>query len=79
MQNFGHGNSISFYATFGTNESRVCHLFYCILKCHKNKMFHNIVANVGSIFFVQYLLYTLMVFNEWHNGISIAFIIIGKS
>jgi hypothetical protein len=28
---------------------------------------------------VQYLLYTLMVFNEWQNGILIAFIVIEKS
>jgi hypothetical protein len=28
---------------------------------------------------LQYPLYTLVVFHEWQNGISIAFIIIGKS
>jgi hypothetical protein len=28
---------------------------------------------------LQYPLYTLMVFDEWQNGISIAFIVIGKS
>jgi len=78
MQKFGHGNPIYFYATFGTNQNKVCHLFYCILKCHKINMFHNIVVNVGSMFFVQYLLYTLMVFNKWQNGISTAFIVIGK-
>jgi hypothetical protein len=27
---------------------------------------------------VQYLLYTVMVFNEWHNGIHVAFIIANR-
>jgi hypothetical protein len=49
------------------------------IEMHKINMFHNIVANVGSMFFVQYLLYTLMVFDKWQNGILIAFIVNGKS
>ncbi len=28
---------------------------------------------------LHYLLYTLMVFDEWQNGILVAFIVIGKS
>jgi hypothetical protein len=50
MQNFGHGSALSFDATFGTNQSRVCPFCYC-LKCHIINMFHNIVTNVGIMFF----------------------------
>jgi hypothetical protein len=50
MQNFGHGSSIFFDATFGTNQSRV-HLFCYCMKCHIINMFHNIGINVGSMFF----------------------------
>jgi len=32
-----------------------------------------------ALCFLQYLLYTLMVFAEWQNGILVAFIVIGKS
>jgi hypothetical protein len=32
-----------------------------------------------ALFYLQYLLYTLMVFDEWKNKIPIAFIVIGKS
>ncbi len=49
MQKIGHGNSISFDATFGTNQSRV-HLFCYCMKCHIINMFHKIVINVGSMF-----------------------------
>jgi hypothetical protein len=34
--------------------------------------------NICSMFFAI-LLYTLMVFDEWQNGIPIAFIVIGKN
>jgi hypothetical protein len=50
MQKFGHGNAISFDATFGTNQSRVSPFCYC-MKCHIINMFHNIVTNVGVMFF----------------------------
>jgi hypothetical protein len=32
-----------------------------------------------ALCFLQNLLYTLMVFDKWQNGISVAFIVIGKS
>jgi len=32
-----------------------------------------------SYFCLQYPLYTVMVFDEWENGIPIAFVIVGKS
>ncbi len=41
-------------------------------------MFHNIVTNVGIMFFTIPFV-TLMVFDEWQNGILVAFIVIGKS
>ncbi len=38
-----------------------------------------ILMNLNMFFmFLQYPLYTMMVFDEWKNGISIAFIVIGK-
>jgi hypothetical protein len=49
MQNFGHGNSISFDATFGINQNKV-HFCYC-MKCPMINVFHNVVTNVGSMFF----------------------------
>jgi hypothetical protein len=50
MQKFGHGNAISFDTTFGINQSKV-HLFGDCMKCHIINMFHNIVTNVGIMFF----------------------------
>ncbi len=50
MQKIGHGNSIFFDATFGTNQCRVHHFCYC-MKCPMINVFHNIVINVGSMFF----------------------------
>jgi hypothetical protein len=32
-----------------------------------------------ALCFLQYPLYTLMVFDEWQNGISVAYIVIGKN
>ncbi len=49
-QNFGHVNAISFDATFGTNQNKVC-VFCYYMKCHIINMFHNIVTNVGVMFF----------------------------
>jgi hypothetical protein len=77
MQKFGHGSVISFDATFGINQSKVCPFCYC-MKCHIINMFHNIVTNVGIMFFTIPFV-TLMVFDEWQNGILVAFIVIGKS
>ncbi len=50
MQKFGHGSVLSFDRTFGTNQSKV-HLFCYCMKCHIINMFHNIVTNVGIMFF----------------------------
>jgi hypothetical protein len=50
MQKFGHGSAISFDATFGINQSTVRLFCYC-MKCHIINMFHNIVINVGVMFF----------------------------
>ncbi len=50
MQKFGHGSVLPFDRTFGTNQSKV-HLFCYCMKCHIINMFHNIVTNVGIMFF----------------------------
>jgi hypothetical protein len=50
MQKFGHGNLVSFDTTFGTNQSMVHCFCYC-MKCPIINVFHNIVTNVGSMFF----------------------------
>jgi len=48
-----------------------------------NVVTKSLIRNALCIIFVpcflQYTLYTLMVFNEWQNGISSAFTTIGKS
>jgi hypothetical protein len=51
MQKFGHGSVVFFDATFGTNQSKVCNFCYC-MKNHIINMFHNIVINVGIMFFI---------------------------
>ncbi len=90
MAKFGHGSCVSFYTTFGTIKQGyviILHypdsntlsfyntnLIYMEYKC----VFILINLNMFSMF-LQYPLYTMMVFNEWQNGIPIAFIVIGKT
>jgi hypothetical protein len=50
IQKFGHGNVVSFDATFGTNQSNV-RLFRYSMKWHIINMLHDIVTNVGVMFF----------------------------
>jgi len=45
-----YGNVVSFDATFGINQSNVCPFCSC-MKCHIINMFHDIVTNVGVMFF----------------------------
>jgi hypothetical protein len=52
MQKFGHGSAVSFDATFDTNQSKVCLFCYCT-KWHIINVFHNIVTNVGVMFFAM--------------------------
>jgi hypothetical protein len=62
---YSDSNTLSFYNT---------NLIYMEYKC----AFILINLNMFSMF-LQYPLYTMMVFDEWQNGIPIAFIVIGKT
>ncbi len=74
MQKFGHGNVVSFDATFGINQSKVCPFCYC-MKCHIINMFHNIVTNVGVMLFTIPFVHPNGVWNgkmgRWLHSLSL--------
>ena len=78
-------------ATFGINEPKVCyaschnlqslhlsHLSAC-LHCPTTNSHSFVILTIYHFICLQYPLYTFMVFDEWENGISIVFVIVGKS
>ena len=91
MLRYGHKMQITMDATFGTNEPEVCyaschnlqsfrlsHLSSC-LHCPTTNSYFLVILAICHFVCLQCPLYTVMVFDEWENGILIAFVIVGKS
>ena len=88
---YGHKRQIAINVTFGTNEPKVCyaschnlksfhlsHLSAC-LHCPTTNPHSFMIFTICHFVCLQYPLYIVMVFDEWKNGIPIAFVIVGKS
>ena len=78
MVEYGDKRALSIDATFGTNEPQVCpsksltHVFPdFFVPCP--------VYGLTSFLYLQYPLYTVMVFDEWEQGIHVAYTVQGKS
>lgn len=74
----GHQRIVVIDATFGTNENKVLQS----LTCSETRFVFTIsIANVVQINFYLYLVvflflfYTMMMFDEWHNNILVAYCI----
>jgi hypothetical protein len=87
MLKYGHGGGISMDATFGTNVKKVgilpC-LMLCYVQCYETNVkftctIYYLNMIVSGVLNVQFPLYTIMVFDEYHNGIPVAFIITSKT
>ncbi len=84
---YGHASAVAIDATFGTNDKKVSGLLtvsnsssflklYSFLSpCH---CLHPNVVFLGLIL-DQFPLYTLMVFDNWRNGIPVAYIVTSRS
>ena len=87
MAKFGHNNTLSIDATFGTSQTRVRHIlcvgfhymFFCSMSCHSICEYFLFMIDWffrETICLWQYPLYTIMVFDNWRNGIPIVFLVI---
>ena len=81
MLKHGHNKAVSIDATFATNENKVCvhnitcacMLRTCTAACICLRL------SVCLSFLLQFPLYTMMVFDDWLNGVSVAYIITSSS
>jgi hypothetical protein len=82
----GHDRAMLFDATFETNMPRVSpvsilsvfHSICCSSLANQENCLLTRTYSLIFTCFTQYPLYTVMVFDEWQNGIPVAFIITSK-
>ena len=78
MLKHGHKKTVSIDATFATNENKVCaQLDSCITMLQTTSP--NYQSIICYMWFLQFPLYTLMVFYDWLNGVPVAYIITSSS
>ena len=81
MLKHGHKKAVSIDATFATNENKVC-AHNIFIQLHVTDHFSQVRNRKHNHFFsvfLQFPLYTLMVFDDWLNGVSVAYIITSSS
>jgi hypothetical protein len=82
MLQYGHESAIAIDATFATNDTKVLPLYQHDCSIPGKFSMGTIVekTSVLTMRFVspQFPLFTMMVFDEWQNGVPIAFVIIAR-
>jgi hypothetical protein len=85
MAYHGHKSAVSFDATFGTNAPRVpstpvpfCFFSFSAPPVLTFHIFRTSHVDLGVLYCAKYSLYTVIVFDQWQNGIPVAFIVTSR-